>query len=135
MDKISKLNDLFFQSLSVFADKFMDLIPGIISGGIVLLIAWLLARLVSSGFERALGFIKFDTFSERMQISSFLRHLGISLSPSAFIGRVIYWIFVLLIIASVAQTLQWKVVSDQINRVLEYLPNLFSACTRYHGTS
>ncbi len=127
MERISKLNELFFQSLSVFGDKFMDLIPGIIGGGIVLLIAWLLARLVSSGFERALGLIKFDEFSERMQVSSFLRHLGITLSPSAFIGRVIYWFLVLLIIASAAQTLQWKVVGDQINRFLEYLPNLFSA--------
>lgn len=127
MLELERLKQLFFESLTVFGSKFMELIPGLVSGGLVLLIAWLLARLVSSGFERILRFIKFNEFSERMQITHFLRQVGISLSPSAFIGRVIYWIFVLLIIASVAQTLKWTVVSDQINRVLEYLPNLFSA--------
>jgi small-conductance mechanosensitive channel len=56
-----------------------------------------------------------------------MSHSGIQMAPSAIIGRFIYWIFVLLIIASAAETLNWTAVSYQIQRFLDYLPNLITA--------
>ena len=105
----------------------MDTIPGLLLGIIVLLIAWLLARIISSGFERLLKTVKFDQFAERMKLTTFLEQMGIQMSPSALIGRFIYWIFVLLIIASAAETLNWTAVSYQIQRFLDYVPNLVTA--------
>ena len=127
MNGLQRLWDLFLESLRVFGEKFMDTIPGLLLGIIVLLIAWFLARIISSGFEKLLKTVKFDQFSERMKLTSFLNQMGIQMSPSALIGRFIYWIFVLLIIASAAETLNWTAVSYQIQRFLDYLPNLVTA--------
>ncbi len=127
MNGLQRLWDLFLESLRVFGEKFMDTIPGLLLGIIVLLIAWLLARIISSGFEKLLKTVKFDQFAERMNLTSFLNQMGIQMSPSALIGRFIYWIFVLLIIASAAETLNWSAVSYQIQRFLDYLPNLITA--------
>lgn len=127
MDGLQRLWDLFLESLRVFGEKFMETIPSLLIAIIVILIAWLLARIISSGFEKLLKTIKFDTFAERMKLTSFLTQMGIQMSPSALIGRFIYWIFVLLIIASAAETLNWTAVSYQIQRFLDYLPNLITA--------
>lgn len=127
MNGLQRLWDLFLESLRVFGEKFMDTIPGLLLGIIVLLIAWLLARIISSGFEKLLKTVKFDQFSERMKLTTFLNQMGVQMSPSALIGRFIYWIFVLLIIASAAETLNWTAVSYQIQRFLDYLPNLITA--------
>lgn len=127
MNGLQRLWDIFLESLRVFGEKFMDTIPGLLLGIIVLLIAWLLARIISSGFEKLLKTVKFDQFAERMNLTSFLSQTGIQMSPSALIGRFIYWIFVLLIIASAAETLNWSAVSYQIQRFLDYLPNLVTA--------
>ena len=85
-----------------------------------------MARLVSGGFERLLRTVKFDSFAERLKLTGFLQQAGIQLAPSTIIGRFIYWILVLLIIASAAETLNWTAVSYQIQRFLEYLPNLIT---------
>ena len=123
---MQRLWDLFVESLRVFAEKFMETIPSILGVLIVFLIAWLLARLVSGGFERLLRTVKFDAFAERLKLTGFLQQAGIQLAPSTIIGRFIYWILVLLIIASAAETLNWTSVSYQIQRFLEYLPNLIT---------
>lgn len=127
MNGLQRLWDLFLESLRVFGEKFMETIPGLLIAIIVILIAWLLARTISAGFEKLLKTIKFDSFAERMKLTSFLTQMGIQMSPSALIGRFIYWIFVLLIIASAAETLNWTAVSYQIQRFLDYLPNLVTA--------
>jgi hypothetical protein len=127
MNGLYRLWDLFAESLRVFAEKFMETIPSILGGVIVFVIAWLLARLVSGGFERLLRKVKFDTFAERLKLTGFLQQAGIQLAPSTIIGRFIYWILVLLFIASAAETLNWTSVSYQIQRFLEYLPKLITA--------
>ena len=124
MNSLQRLWDLFSESLRVFGEKFMETIPSILGAVIVFIIAWLLARLVSGGFERLLRTVKFDTFAERLNLTNFLQQAGVQLAPSTIIGRFIYWILVLLIIASAAETLNWTAVSYQIQRFLEYLPNL-----------
>jgi small-conductance mechanosensitive channel len=124
MDSLYNLWNLFVDSLRVFAEKFMGTIPSILGAVIVLLIAWLLARLVSGGFERLLRTVKFDALAERFQLTHFLQQMGVQMSPSALIGRFIYWIFVLLIIASAAETLHWVLVSELIQKFLSYLPKL-----------
>lgn len=127
MNSLQNLWHLFVESLRVFAEKFMETIPSLLGAVIVIVIAWLLARLISGGFKRLLQTVKFDDFAERVKLTAFLQQTGIMLSPSTIIGRFIYWIFVLLIISSAAETLNWTSVSYQIQRFLEYLPNLITA--------
>ncbi len=124
MNSLYNLWDLFVDSLRIFAEKFMGTIPNLLIAVIVLLIAWLLARLVSGGFERLLRTVKFDVLAERFQLTNFLQQMGVQMSPSAVIGRFIYWIFVLLIIASAAETLNWTIVSELIQKFFAYLPKL-----------
>ncbi len=126
MNSLQRLWDLFAESLRVFAEKFMETIPSILGAVIVFIIAWLLARLVSGGFEKLLRTVKFDTFAERLKLTGFLQQAGIQLAPSTIIGRFIYWILVLLMISAAAETLNWTAVSYQIQRFLEYLPNLIT---------
>jgi Ca2+/Na+ antiporter len=126
MNSLQHLWDLFTESLRVFAEKLTETIPPILGGIFVILVAWLLARLVSGGIERLLKTVKFDDLAERIQLTDFLKKTGVQLSPSGIIGRFIYWVFVLLIIASAAETLNWTLVSQQIQSFLGYLPDLFT---------
>jgi hypothetical protein len=127
MTGFQKIWELLLEALSVFAHKFMETIPVILGGVIVILIAWLLARLVSTGFERLLKTVKFDSFAEKFNITKFLKQANITMSPSAIIGRVIYWVFVLLIIASAAEALQWTLVSTKINAIVDYIPRILTS--------
>jgi hypothetical protein len=127
MNTLEKVWSLFVESLRVFGDKFMETIPSLLGGILVFIAAWLFAKLIAGGFERLLRIVKFDQLSERIKITSFLNQTGITMSPSAIIGRFIYWVFVLLIIASAAETLSWRPISEQITKFIDYVPNLITA--------
>lgn len=127
MDTFNRIGFLIQQATRVFGEKLTETVPSLLLGIIVIAIAWLFARLVSGGFERLLRTISFDKFADKIKITQFLDRTGIQISPSAIIGRFIYWVFVLLIISSAAETLQWVAVSTQIQRFLDYLPNLVIA--------
>jgi Conserved TM helix/Mechanosensitive ion channel len=127
MDGLKRLGESFLEFLGVFGEKFMETIPSLLIAIIVILIAWLLARLISGAFEKVLKTVKFDHLAEKIKLTSFLEQTGIQMTPSAIIGRFIYWVFVLLIIASAAEKLNWTAVSYQIQQFLNYLPNLFTA--------
>ena len=127
MDTFNRIGFLIKQAVHVFGEKLTETVPSLLLGIVVIAIAWLFARLVSGGFERLLRSIRFDKFADKIKITQFLERTGIQISPSAIIGRFIYWVFVLLIISSAAETLQWVAVSTQIQRFLDYLPNLVIA--------
>ncbi len=127
MDTFNRIGFLIKQAVRVFGEKLTETVPSLLLGIVVIAIAWLFARLVSGGFERLLRSIRFDKFADKIKITQFLERTGIQISPSAIIGRFIYWVFVLLIISSAAETLQWVAVSTQIQRFLDYLPNLVIA--------
>jgi small-conductance mechanosensitive channel len=127
MNTLERVWSLFIESLRVFGDKFMETIPSLLGGILVFIAAWLFAKLIAGGFERLLRIVKFDQLSEKIKITSFLNQTGITMSPSAIIGRFIYWVFVLLIIASAAETLSWRPISEQITKFIDYVPNLITA--------
>jgi small-conductance mechanosensitive channel len=127
MNTLERVWSLFVESLRVFGDKFMETIPSLLGGILVFIAAWLFAKLIAGGFERLLRIVKFDQLSEKIKITSFLNQTGITMSPSAIIGRFIYWVFVLLIIASAAETLSWRPISEQITKFIDYVPNLITA--------
>jgi small-conductance mechanosensitive channel len=127
MNTLERIWYLFAQSLTVFGEKFMETIPTLLGGILVFIAAWLFAKLIAGGFERLLRIVKFDQLAEKIKITSFLNQAGISMSPSAIIGRFIYWVFVLLIIASAAETLSWRPISEQITKFIDYVPNLITA--------
>ncbi len=127
MDTLNHIGFLFQQAIQVFGEKLTTSVPSLLLGIFVIFIAWLFARLVSGGFERLLRSIRFDKFADKIKITQFLERTGVQVSPSAIIGQFIYWVFVLLIISSAADTLKWVAVSTQIQRFLDYLPNLVIA--------
>lgn len=127
MNEYNNLSELFFESLRVFGEKFMETIPGIVGVILVILLGWLFARLVSLLIERLLKTVKFDSLAEKIKITQFLRAANIKLTPSGIIGRFIYWILILLIIVTAAETMGWTAVSYEISKLLDFLPNLISA--------
>ena len=127
MNGFQRLIDVFMESLRVFGEKFMETIPGILIGILVIVIAWLFARLISTGFEKLLQTVKFDNLAERFKITDFLKQANITLTPSAIIGRLIYWILVLLIVISASEALGWTAVSYEVSKLLSYIPNLVTA--------
>lgn len=127
MNEISSYSELFFDSLQSLARTFMTALPRVVAGLVVFLLGWLIARLLSRGIERVLKAIRFNTLSDKVGASKLLQRANVSLSPAELIGKFIYWIILLVVIITAADTVGWTAVSTEISKLLSYLPQLLAA--------
>ena len=102
-----------------------------IAGAIVILIAgWLIAKLVETVIVRILKAIRLDTASDKAGVSNILAHGEIKLTISELIGAVIYWIVILMVIATALGTLNLTVAAELVARLVDYVPNILAAINK-----
>ena len=127
MNEVTTWTELFFQSLTAFGQTLMRAVPGIIGAILILLLGWLFAKLVSGAIQRLLKVVKFDKLAEKVNVKDFLQKANIGLTPSVLIGKFIYWSLILLVVITASDTLGWSAVSEEISKLLGYLPQLLAA--------
>ncbi len=74
--------------------------PRLLGAGLVLLVAFFIARLLRRLVRRLLGRTGFDDLFERTGSSSSLERIGLNMAPSTLLGHVVFWGIMLAGIAS-----------------------------------
>lgn len=107
--------------------KIWSYIPAI-AGAIVILVAgWLIAKVIEAVIVRVLKSIRLDVASDKVNISNVLAQGEIKLSLSELIGAVIYWIVILVVIATALNALNLTIAAELISRLVGYVPNILGA--------
>ncbi len=127
MKELSTWTELFSNSLQTIGQTISNAAPKVLGAILILLLGWLFAKLVSNGIARLLKAIRFDDLSEKINATSFLEKANVKLAPSQFIGKFFYYVFLLLVVNSAAAALGWTAISEEISKLLSFLPNLLVA--------
>ncbi|MEM1217251.1 MAG: hypothetical protein AAGJ82_16260, partial [Bacteroidota bacterium] len=127
MESVTNYSDLFFQSLQSFGTTLMSALPGVLGAIFILLLGWLFAKFVGRVVTTLLRKMRFDVLADRVRATEMLRKGNIKDSASVLMGRFVYWLLILVVIITAADTLGWSAVSEEISRLLGYLPQLLSA--------
>lgn len=102
-------------------------IPAIAGAIVILIVGWLAAKLVEAVIVRILKAVRLDTASDKAGLTNILAQGEIRMSVSELIGAVVYWIIILVVIATALGTLNLTVAADLIARLIEYVPNILGA--------
>lgn len=102
-------------------------LPRLLAGGLLLLVAWIVASVLRWILSRALSAAKLD---ERLKSQAALeKEQRVTLTKS--ISDAVYWLVFLLFLPAVLSALQMEGVLEpvqgMINKILEFLPNIFVA--------
>jgi small-conductance mechanosensitive channel len=116
--------DIFLNSLANSLTEVAGFLPRLLVGIVVLVLGWMLAKLVRTGIMRLLVLLKFDKATEKSGLESFLKHAEMEVSIASIIGNLAYWIIILIMIVTVADSLGLQMVADLFNKVLYYIPNV-----------
>lgn len=127
MGDISKWTELFFASLQATTSAIMAALPALFGALFVFLGGLFMAKLLNKGLSKLLKKARFDQLAERIQLSSFLEKANIKKTPSELMGKMAYWLVMLLVITTASDILGWTVISKEISKLISYLPTLFSA--------
>jgi hypothetical protein len=107
--------------------KIFGYVPALAGAIVILVVGWLVAKLLEAVVARVLKAIRLDQASDKAGISNVLAQGEIKLTLSELIGAMIYWIIILVVIATALSALNLGIAADLITRLVEYVPNLLAA--------
>jgi len=114
-------------SLQLVWDKTIGFLPEIIAALIVVIIGFIVARGLKLLVEKIVDALRVDTLLESVGFSKILSRAKLSLKTGKLLGEIVYWILIIAFLLAAANILHLNAVSDFLNEVLLYLPNLLVA--------
>lgn len=108
-------------------DKLMWLVPALIIAVFVVLIGWMIATILGSVVEKILNKLKINKASESLGIGQVLSDLGLGSNITRFAGMTVKWFIAIVFFLAASDILQLTQVTDFLNRVLLYIPNIIAA--------
>lgn len=88
------------ETLNALGVAFTEFAPRLLGAGLILLLAFFIARILQRLVRRFLGNTGLDGLFERTGSDSSLERIGLSMAPSAVLGYVVFWGIILAGIAS-----------------------------------
>lgn len=107
-------------------------IPSVVSGLLVLLVGWLLAKAVRAVLRGVLKRAGVDAMAERSGMDKVLGKLGVK-KVSNLLAGVAYALVMLVFIVATAEVMSLSGVTGAINRLFAYLPTLATALVIFVG--
>ncbi len=105
----------------------LTFIPKLLGFLVILLIGWIIATVVSKALTAILRKVGFDRLADRIGLSRFEARMGISMDAAGLLGKIVYWFLFLIFLVPAADSLGLTSVSNVLNQILGYLPNVFVA--------
>lgn len=127
MEQAMQQLDIFVASLTSFWTELARFVPQLIAALVLLFLGWMLAKLARTGVMRLLTLLKFDKATEKSGLEAFMKHADLDLSVGKLLGNLVYWLIILVMIVTVANSLGLSMVAELFNKVVLYIPNVIVA--------
>jgi hypothetical protein len=117
----------FMTGLTAGMARFFGAIPNIIGAILILIIGWIVAGIVAALVTRLSRAIHVDAVADRVGVNAFLQRSGTSIRASGILGEIVKWVVRLVFIEMAADQLGMPQVTQVINEVLAFIPNIIVA--------
>jgi hypothetical protein len=119
--------DAFRASLAGALNTFLSAIPRIIGFAVVLVVGWIISSLLARGVEALLHAVKFNDLARRSGFADFVQKMGVRNDSSGVIANIVKWFVRLITLVIAFDTLGLPAVSNVLQQLLLWLPNLVVA--------
>ena len=108
-------------------DRFVAFLPNLIGFLVLLLVGFIIARLVALALRKLLEKAALDDHLARSTSGDYIARVAPQTRPSHLIARLVFWVIFALFVVAAIGVLGIDAVSDFMNRLLAYLPNVLAA--------
>jgi hypothetical protein len=119
--------ELFLEPLKSSGEKVINLLPSLVGALVILLLGWLVAKILKAALVKLLVAVRLEKLSAKSGLSRFLSRGDIKHSFADILGTIFFWMVFLLFIYLAADVLELTLISDLINRIMSFVPNLIAA--------
>lgn len=120
--------ELVQSSLTNFFAKVGEYAPTLVGALILLILGYIIAKIVKWGILKLLKAVNFNGLTENVGINDFLRKGNIKKTSSGLVASLFYWIIMFTVLVTFFNNLGLEVVSDLLNKVILFIPNIIVAC-------
>ena len=107
--------------------QFSTALPRIVGAFAVFVIGLLIARVLRNIVIRTLEAIRVSNMVEKTPLEHFLKNSEAGQKLEEIIGSIVYWLFLFVVLHTSVALLGLTPLSDFMNRILGYIPHIFSA--------
>lgn len=107
--------------------KFKAFLPNLLAMLVILIIGILLARILRAILVRFLKAINFDSWSDRMGVTTLLRKGDLWSKPSLALGAIVFWTLIIVVLMAGMSALKISAIDQLVAQFFLYLPRAFSA--------
>jgi hypothetical protein len=119
--------DAFKASLAGALNTFLSAIPRIIGFAVVLIVGWIISSLLAKGVRALLHAVKFNDLAQRSGFAGFVHNMGVRNDSAGVIADIVKWFVRLITLVVAFDTLGLPAVSNVLQQLLLWLPNLIVA--------
>ena len=119
--------DALRASLTGALNTFFSAIPRIIGFVVVLIVGWIISSLLARGVQALLHAVKFNDLARRSGFADFVQKMGVKDDASGVIAGIVKWFVRLIALVVAFDTLGLPAVSNVLQQLLLWLPNLVVA--------
>jgi len=122
MEEVSQQVGQFGGQMSQLWEQVIAYLPQLFGALLLLIAGWLIARLVRAGMLR-LG-TTLNRILDRLLVSGRLRRVRVAESSLALVGRVMFWLIILIAITLASRTAELQLISSWLDGVVTFVPAL-----------
>jgi flagellar biosynthesis protein FliQ len=105
----------------------LTFIPRLVGFLVILIVGLIVAWAVSKTLTFLLRKIGFDRMANRIGLTRLEQRMNVRLDPAGILGMVVYWFLLLIFLIPAADALGVPAVSNILNTLVAYIPNVFVA--------
>ncbi len=118
------VDTIITEPLKEFFQQLIAFLPDLLSAVIILVIGFIGAWILKKILVKALTLLNADGFCEKMGITQGFEKIGIKSKPTVIIGKIVYWLVVLIFIIIALHALKVPAIIGLLNQLFIYLPNI-----------
>jgi hypothetical protein len=114
-------------SLTAALALLLSAIPKVLGFLIILIIGWFIAAALAKAVSSLLRAVKFNDLAQRAGLSEFVQKMGLHTDAAGFVAMIAKWFVRLIVLVSAFDALGLPAVSQVLQQLLLWLPNLVVA--------
>jgi hypothetical protein len=127
METVQNWGDAVMQSATVMLQNLLGFLPALIGAILILILGWIIAGILAGLIEKGLKAVGFERAAQSTGIAGFIQNAGSGWTASKLVAEVVKWFIRLIAIQAAASILGLTQISQIINAILLWLPNLVVA--------
>ncbi len=119
--------ELIVEPLKEVVVKFVKFLPNLLAMLIIILLGIIAARVIRTVLLKLLKAVNFDSWSDRMGLTSVMRKGDLWAKPAVAVGGFVFWLLIIIAFMAGLSALKVQAIDNLVSQFVLYLPRVLSA--------